>query len=112
MVYYMIDGKSKLLAITSHCGYLLLGVGYILIPLIIYLVYDEKNPFVANHAKQAFKAQAIIGIMSLIASILTFFIVGLIFWPFIIIIALLWLCCSFFACYRVINGQEYHYPLL
>lgn len=108
----MVDGRDKFLALLAHCGYLLLGVGYILIPLGIYFLFDGKNEFVAGHAKQAFKAQAIIGVMALIASVLSFVLIGLVLWPFIAVIGLIWLVCSFIACYRAINGQEYHYPLL
>ena len=82
----MVDGRDKFLALLAHCGYLLLGLGYILIPLGIYFLFDGKNEFVAGHAKQAFKAQAIIGIMALIASVLSFVLIGLVLWPFIAVI--------------------------
>lgn len=108
----IIDGKQKALALAAHVGYLLLGVGYILIPLVIYLIYDGKDSFVAGHAKQALKAQAIFSIICFIAMLLTFLVVGILFWPLIVIVGLLWFCCSIIACFKVINGEEYHYPLL
>ncbi len=108
----LIGGKEKLLAITAHCGYLAFGVGFGIIPLAIYLFNDGKNSFVAEHAKQALKAQAIIGILSFVAAILSWVLIGLVMWPFIAVLALVWFCCSIYACFRVLDGREYHYPLL
>ena len=108
----IIEGKQKALALAAHISYLFFGVGYILVPLALYLFYDNKDAFVAGHAKQALIVQAIYGVISAIVAGLSFLIVGILFWPIIIALGIIWFCCSIYACFKVINGQEYHYPLL
>lgn len=107
-----IEGKQKALALAAHIGYLFFGVGYIVIPLVIYLCFDGKDEFVAQHAKQALMAQAIFGVISAVVLALTFLVVGVLLWPALFILGAIWFCCSIYACFKVINGQEYHYPLL
>ncbi len=108
----MVGGKEKALALIAHVGWLAFGVGYILLPLVIYLVYDNKNDFVASHAKQALYAQGIFAIFSAIVGVLTYVIVGFLLWPVLFVLGAVWFCCSIIACFKVINGQYYHYPLL
>ncbi|MCR5758114.1 MAG: DUF4870 domain-containing protein [Selenomonas sp.] len=108
----MIEGKQKALALAAHIGYLFFGVGYVLVPLAIYLIYDKKDKFVAQHAKQALMAQAIFGVVCAIVTGLTALLVGVLLWPIVFLLGALWFCCSIYACFKVINEQEYHYPLL
>lgn len=108
----MVGGKEKALALAAHVGWLALGVGYILLPLAIYLIYDGKDDFVASHAKQALLAQGIFGVLSGVVFVLSLLVVGFLFWPFLAILGLVWFCCSILACFKVINGQYYRYPLL
>ena len=108
----MIDGKQKVLAIAAHISYLFFGVGYVLVPLAIYLFYDKKDDFVAGHAKQALIVQVILGIMGTIVAVLTALLIGVLLWPIVFILGAIWFCCSIYACFKVINEREYHYPLL
>ena len=108
----MVEGKEKVMALAAHISYLFFGVGYILVPLAIYLFYDGKDDFVANHAKQALKAQAIFGILAAVVTALSFLVVGILLWPALAIIGLLWFGCSIYACFKVINGEPYNYILL
>ncbi len=108
----MIDGKQKALALAAHIGYLFFGVGYVLVPLGLYLIYDKHDDFIAEHAKQALIVQAIFGIISAIVAGLTFLLVGLFLWPIVFLLGAVWFCCSIIACFKVINEKEYHYPLL
>ena len=106
-----IEGKQKALALAAHIGYLFFGVGYIVIPLIIYLCFDGKDEFVAKHAKQALMAQAIFGVISAVVLALIFLVVGVLLWPALFLLGAVWFCCSIIACFKVINEKEYHYPL-
>ena len=72
----IIEGKQKALALAAHISYLFFGVGYILVPLALYLFYDNKDAFIAGHAKQALMVQAIYGVISAIVAGLSFLIVG------------------------------------
>ncbi|WP_303816885.1 DUF4870 domain-containing protein [Selenomonas ruminantium] len=108
----MIDGKQKVLALAAHISYLFFGVGYVLVPLVLYLMYDKKDAFIAGHAKQALMAQAIFGVISAIVAGLTVLLVGVLLWPIVFLLGAVWFCCSIIACFKVINEKEYHYPLL
>ena len=108
----MIDGKQKVLALAAHISYLFFGVGYVLVPLVLYLMYDKKDAFIAEHAKQALIAQSIFGVISAIVAGLTFLLVGVLLWPIVFLLGAVWFCCSIIACFKVINEKEYHYPLL
>lgn len=108
----MIDGKQKVLALAAHIGYLFFGVGYILVPLVLYLIYDKQDAFIAQHAKQALMAQAIFGVVSAVVTGLTVLLIGLFLWPLLLLLGGVWFCCSIIACFKVINEKEYHYPLL
>ena len=108
----MVSGKDKALALTAHIGYVFFGLGYVVAPLIIYLFFDGKNAFVSEHARQAFIVQAIVGIVGAVVSALTAILVGVLLWPIAIIVSVVWVVCSVMACFKVINGEAYHYPLL
>lgn len=108
----MVGGKEKVLALAAHVGYLAFGAGFIILPLVIFLIYDGKDDFVASHAKQALLAQGIFGVLSGIVAVLSFVVVGFLLWPALALLGLLWFCCSILACFKVINGEYYHYPLL
>ena len=107
-----VEGREKALALAAHISYLFFGVGYVGVPLVIYLFFDGKDEFVASHAKQALIAQAIFGVFSAITMGLTFLLVGVFLWPVLALLGLVWFCCSIYACFKVINGEAYHYPLL
>ena len=81
-----IEGKQKALALAAHIGYLFFGIGYIGIPLVIYLCFDGKDDFVAAHAKQALMAQAIFGVISAIVLALIFLVVGVLLWPVLFVL--------------------------
>ena len=108
----MVAGKEKAMALAAHISYLFFGVGYVLVPLAIYLYYDGKDEFVAGHAKQALKAQVIFGILGAVVSALTFLVVGVLLWPVLLVVGFIWFCCSILACFKVINGEPYNYILL
>ena len=108
----MVGGKEKALALAAHVGYLALGAGFIILPLVIYLIYDGKDDFVASHAKQALLAQGIFGVLSGIVAVLSFVVVGFLLWPALALLGIVWFCCSILACFKVISGQYYRYPLL
>ncbi|MBR2215677.1 MAG: DUF4870 domain-containing protein [Selenomonadaceae bacterium] len=108
----LITGKQKALALAAHISYLFFGVGYILVPLAIYLIYDGKDHFVALHAKQALVAQALLGIMGAVVAGLTLVLVGFLLWPIMALLGLVWFIASLYDCFKVINGEDYRYPLL
>lgn len=106
-----ITGEQKLLAILSHLSYLLGGLGFIIAPLVIFLLRKEDE-FVYHHAKQALVAHLAILAASVIASLLCIVLVGLLLLPVIAILWLLLLITSVIAAVKAVDGQLYEYPLV
>jgi uncharacterized Tic20 family protein len=54
-----ITGEQKLLAIIAHLAYFLGGLGFVIAPLVIFLL-KKDDVFVYDHAKQALVAHLVI----------------------------------------------------
>jgi len=107
-----IDGKQKTLAIASHISYLFFGVGTVIVPLVIYLYFDKKDDFVAEHAKQALVIQVINAVIWAIIGALTVIAIGVFLWPLGAVVSVAWFICSLIGAWRALQGESYHYPLL
>ena len=106
-----ITGEQKMLAILAHLAYLLGGLGFIVAPLIIFLL-KKDDPFVYEHAKQALIAHLAILVLSIITSLLCMIVVGFLLLPIIALLWLLLLITSIIAAVKAIDGQYYEYPLI
>ncbi|HML32783.1 MULTISPECIES: DUF4870 domain-containing protein [Sporomusa] len=106
-----ITGEQKMLAILAHLAYLLGGLGFIVAPLIIFLL-KKDDPFVYEHAKQALIAHLAILILSIITSLLCMIVIGVLLLPVIALLWLLLLVTSVIAAVKAINGEYYEYPLI
>lgn len=100
-----------MLAILAHLAYLLGGLGFIVAPLIIFLL-KKDDPFVYEHAKQALIAHLAILILSIITSLLCMIVIGVLLLPVIALLWLLLLVTSVIAAVKAINGEYYEYPLI
>lgn len=107
----MITGEQKVLAVIAHLAYLLGGVGFIIAPLVIFLLKRE-DPFVYAHAKQALVAHLVILALSVITGILCTLIIGLLLVPVMAILWLLLLVTSIIASIRAADGRLYEYPFI
>lgn len=58
-------GKQKVLSIISHIGYLASGVGFFIVPVLIYIYFKESDSFIAHNARQAYIAQLMMFLLSL-----------------------------------------------
>ena len=106
-----ITGEQKMLAILAHLAYLLGGLGFIVAPLIIFLL-KKDDPFVYEHAKQALIAHLAILVLSIITSLLCMILIGFLLVPVIALLWLLLVITSIIAAVKAINGQYYEYPLI
>lgn len=106
-----VSGEQKILAITAHIAYLFGGIGFILAPLLIFLL-QKDDPFVNHHAKQALVAHLAILALSAITSLLCMLIVGVLLIPIVAILWLVLLVTSLIATVRALNGEPYYYPLI
>lgn len=106
-----ITGEQKLLAILAHLAYLLGGLGFIIAPLVIFLLRKE-DPFVYHHAKQALVAHLAILAASVITSLLCILLIGFLLVPVLALLWLLLLITSIIAAVKSAEGQFYEYPLI
>ncbi len=106
-----ITGEQKILAVLAHLAYLLGGLGFIIAPLIIFLV-KKDDPFIREHAKQALVAHLAISVLSAITGLLSFVLIGLLLLPILAILCLLLFITSIMAAIKAIDGQPYEYPLI
>lgn len=107
----IVTGEQKILAILAHLAYLLGGLGFIIAPLIIFLV-KKDDPFVYEHAKQALVAHIAISVFSVITGLLCMALVGLLLIPVIALLWLLLVITSIIAAVKAADGQLYEYPLI
>jgi len=106
----MVSTTQKLLAVAAHISYLFLGVGFIFVPLLLFLLQKNREPFTAEHAKQALCVQFVIGILGAVVTVLSMVFVGVLLWPVLFVLAFIWFVCSLIACWRALEGRPYCYP--
>ena len=106
-----ITGEQQLLAIIAHLSYLLGGLGFLIAPLVIFLL-KKDDPFVADHARQALVAHLAILSVSVIVGLLSMLLVGLLLVPVVAILWLVLLVTSIIAGVKAVNGEQYKYPFI
>ncbi|WP_312339953.1 DUF4870 domain-containing protein [Anaerospora hongkongensis] len=107
----LISGEQKLLAVLAHLAYLLGGIGFIIAPLVIFLLRKE-DAFVYHHAKQALVAHLAILAASVITGLLCVALIGFLLIPVVAMLWLLLLITSIIAAIKSVDGQLYEYPFI
>jgi uncharacterized Tic20 family protein len=106
-----ITGEQKLLAIIAHLSYLLGGLGFIIAPLVIFLL-KKDDLFVFEHARQALVAHLCILATSVVVGMLCFLLIGFLLLPILVILSIILVVTSIIAAVRVMEGQPYRYPFI
>lgn len=107
----VISGEQKVLAVLAHLAYLLGGLGFIIAPLIIFLLRKD-DAFVYHHAKQALVAHLALLAASVITGLLCIALVGFLLIPVVALLWLLLLITSIIAAVKSADGQLYEYPFI
>ena len=109
--------EEKIWAIVAHLGFLAGGLGYVLGPILALLIKKDSE-FVKHHAKQALVWQLGTVVFLAIAGLVGFFFsaatVGfglLLVVPALTILALAVLVPSVIATVKVLNDEQYLYPI-
>jgi uncharacterized Tic20 family protein len=110
-VLFMVTGEQKLLAIAAHLTYFLGGLGFVLAPLVIFLI-KRDDPFVADHAKQALVAHLVMLVAGMVTGILSMLLIGLLLIPVLALLAIALFITSILASLKALNGEYYRYPLI
>ena len=106
-----ITGEQKVLAILAHTSYFLGGLGFIIAPLVIFLLKNDDS-FVYEHAKQALVAHIAILATSCIVGLLCMLLIGVLLLPVIGIAWIVLLVTSVIGAIKAFNGEEYQYPFI
>ncbi len=106
-----ITGEQKLLAILAHISYFLGGLGFIIAPLIIFLLKKDDD-FVYEHSKQALVAHLAILAASFFAGFLCMLVIGVFLLPVVAIVWLILLVTSIIAASKALQGESYQYPFI
>ncbi len=77
-------------------------------PLVIYLVFRDRGPFVRHHAAQALNFQLILLIAYIVFGLLSFVLIGI---PFLIATGVASIVFQIIAAIAANNGEWYRYPL-
>ncbi|WP_300618598.1 DUF4870 domain-containing protein [Dokdonella sp.] len=102
-----------LLAHLSTFSFFFSVIGFILGPLIVWLVKREQSPFVAEHAKEAlnFNITVAIAFVALVAfTIMTLGIGVILTWPAGVALFIAWVALPIVAAIRASEGVAYRYP--
>lgn len=106
-----VSSEQKIFAITAHIAYLLGGLGFIVAPLLVFLLRKD-DPFINHHAKQALVAHLAILVLSAIVSFLCMLLIGVLLLPILAILWIILLVTSIIASIKVLNGELYDYPFI
>ncbi len=104
-VQAMDDDKAQMWGMFCHLGML---VGFIIVPLIIWLLKREESEFVADHGKEALNFQITLAGMYLISFILMFVVIGFVL---MIGVAVYSVVMVIIATIKTSRGETYRYPL-
>jgi uncharacterized Tic20 family protein len=96
---------ARMWSLFAHLGGF---VSSIIVALVIYLVYKDRDPFIRRHAAQALNFQIIVGIAFVIASILTIVLIGI---PLLLALGVCWILFPILAAVAANKGEDYTYPL-
>lgn len=106
-----ITDEQKMLALIAHLAYLLGGLGFVIAPLVIFLLKRDDD-FVFNHARQALVAHLVILAFSVAVGILCFLLIGFLLLPILAFLWIILLITSVIASINALNGEYYQYPFI
>jgi uncharacterized Tic20 family protein len=108
-----LTSEEKNYAMLAHLlalAGLILPFGSIIGPLVIWLIKKDESPFVDKNGKESLNFQISTTIYLIVAGILAFITLGLLFFlP--IAVSIFWLVYVIIASVRVSNGEDFSYPL-
>ena len=94
--------------LSALSGLVLAGIGFVIGPLVIWLMKKEEFPFVEEQGKEALNFQISMFIYGVIAGLLCFVCIGFVLAPLVGITDIVLLI---IAAIKANNGEHYRYPL-
>jgi len=104
--------KARQWAMICHLvalvGLLGNGIGFLLGPLVVWLVKRHDDPFIDEQGKEAVNFQITMLIAALVSGVLIFVLIGI---PLLIVVAILTIVFPIIAAVKANQGEHYRYPL-
>ena len=103
--------SERLLAATAQGAFFVGGLGYFLVPFVLWLIMRKRSEFVAHHAKQAWLSQVLVTLLFTFACILGALLddsdiaVALCF-----LVGFPWFLGAVYAVVKALRGERWHFP--
>ena len=94
--------------LISLVGLLGNGIGFVLGPLIVWLLKKEEHPFIDDQGKEAVNFQITMLIAACICGILSLVVIGIFL---VAVVALIMIILPIIAAIKANDGVEYRYPI-
>ncbi len=98
---------AMLCHIVALVGLLGNGIGFVLGPLLIWMIKKEDHPFVDEQGKEAVNFQITMMLLAIVCGLLAFFVIGLLLLPIVLIVAVVF---SVVGAVKANEGEHYRYP--
>ena len=98
---------AMLCHIMALVGLLGNGIGFVLGPLLVWMIKKEDHPFVDEQGKEAVNFQITMMLLAIACGLLAFFVIGLLLLPFVLIVAVVF---SVVGAVKANEGEHYRYP--
>ena len=105
-----IDGTEKNWAMFTHLGAFagcLFPFGFIIAPLVIWLIKKDSSAFIDDQGKEAVNFQITMLIGYAIATVLVFAVIGVLLWPLLLLFHFIM---TIIAAIKTSEGEKYRYP--
>lgn len=99
------ESDAKMWSLGAHLGGFLLSW---VVPLVIYLVYRDRSPFIRQHAAEALNFQIALFVAYVVSVLLMVVLVGFFTFAATAVLSLIF---AIMASVAAANGQPYRYPL-
>ena len=102
---------TRMIAAFTQGAFFVGGIGFVLLPFIVWIVMRGRDIFVAHHAKQAFLSQFFVFVLFTVACVIglvlddTNVAVGLCF-----VVGIPWCLASVYAVVKALSGERWSYP--
>ena len=98
---------AMLCHIMALVGLLGNGIGFVLGPLLVWMVKKEDHPFVDEQGKEAVNFQITMLLLAIVCFLLMFLVIGLVLLPIVLIVAVV---SSVIGAIKSNEGEHYRYP--
>ena len=98
---------AALCHIVALSGLIGNGVGFVLGPLVVWLIKKDEYPFVEEQGKEAINFQITMIIAAIVSGILTFVVIG---FYLLVAVGIVMIAFPIVAAVKASNGEAYRYP--